>query len=120
MAIEHAFESTPGYLAVRITGVYSLPELSALIASIGDEAQRGEHARALLDFTALQGEIADMDRFEAGVLAAERLASLDRVVILSNAQRRINHFLEDVACNRGLQLRVLQDRGEALAWITSP
>ena len=120
MAIEHAFESAPGYLAVRVAGPYSLREFRGVITAIGEEAQRGGHARALIDATELHGEMPDMDRFESGALAAERLGSLDRVAILMGASQRVNHFLEDVARNRGLDVRVLRDRGEALAWITSP
>jgi len=120
MPIEHVFEAAPGYLAVRIAGPYSLRELQGTIVAIGAEAERGGHARALIDTTGMQGDMPDMDRFENGALAAERLASLDRVAILMGEKQRVNHFFEDVARNRGLEVRVLQDRGEALAWITSP
>jgi hypothetical protein len=120
MTIEHAFEPGPGHLAVRVSGSYSLPAIRGLIEAVGAEVERGGYAHALIDITALQGDQPDMDRFEMGVHAAEHLASLDRLAVLVNQALRVNHFFEDVARNRGLQVLVTKDPGEALAWLTSP
>jgi hypothetical protein len=119
-ALEHAFEAGAGYLKVRLGGRYSLPDLRGIIEAIGSEAERGGHARALLDLTAVDGDQPDLDRFETGVYAAEQLAKLERVAVLMAGRARVNRFFEDVARNRGLQVRVTQDPGEALDWLTSP
>jgi len=118
--MEHAFEPGSGYLRMKLAGRYSLPELREAIAAIGAEIDRAGHARVLVDFTGVQGDIPDIDRYETGVYAAEQLARIERVAVLSGRQQRVNHFFEDVARNRGLQVRVTQDPAEALAWITSP
>jgi len=115
-----AFEPGTGYLKVTLAGKYSLPGLREAIAAIGAEADRGSHARALVDISDLQGEISELDRYDAGVFAAERLGRMERVVVLSGLHFRADHFFENVARNRGLQVRETRDPAEAIAWITSP
>jgi hypothetical protein len=118
--MEHAFEEGSGYLRVRIGGEYSLPELRGIIGTIGTEAHRRKQVRLLIDVTGMRGDQPDMDRFETGVVAAEKLSAMERVAILMHPRGRLNHFFEDVARNRGLPVRVTQDPGEAIDWLTSP
>lgn len=76
--------------------------------------------KALIDCTAVSGELSTTERFELGETAAAyccQAGAILRIAVLGR-QPVINGFGALVASNRGIQTQVFGDQAEALSWLT--
>lgn len=116
MQIELRDIDPPGYLLFTCQGAGTLASFRVLVDRISVEVAARGRRRVLADVRSMSGALPDMDRFEIGVYAAEKLTGVERFAVLASVEHRINRFFEDTARNRGLQVRVFLDEAEALAW----
>ncbi len=104
------------YLEVVATGECTLENLYGLIDAVRRASDQHSCSRVLVDSSAMNGIPTDMARFKAGVRAAEVLGGKIRVAVVSRATL-VSKFGENAAVNRGANLRMHTDRGEALQWL---
>lgn len=129
MAIEIEFAPAGQYLNARLSGEFSMPGATAALADIFAEYAGISLRGVLIDLRELRGVPATMDRYKVSMLYAEharkmalaqpgrhlRLAAVGHEPLI-DPQR----FGEDVAVNRGVNLRVFTDFGAARAWLDAP
>ncbi len=106
------------HLRFRITVSYSLEDLELMIPAMLGELMRQGRERALVDITAMTGEMPDLDRFTLAesfvrVWGVQRRAA----VLVDMANQRINRLFETVALNRFGQVRVGDSAEGLLAWL---
>ena len=106
----------PDYLALTVTGVYSLSDFQALAQRVRAEAAQHDRVHILVDISAVSGTIPGMDRFFLGAYVARQWQLLLRVAIVYCASA-IDKFFETVAVNRAVQVIVVPDRQAAVAWL---
>jgi hypothetical protein len=114
------FENAGRYLAANVSGPYSLYGMRELIDQIAEESAKRNLERALVDVSLMTGDAPTMDRYEYATYAAARLhPRLQKCAACAGSGQRLEPFTEQVAQNRGFQLRVFRERAEAVNWLTA-
>jgi len=114
------FDEANEIYMVRVTGRHKRPEdslvLQQLAQKVGDEQ---ECQRFLFDMT--QAEIigGTMDTFETGTVPVDpnHKQARQRIALVYAGNLSEHKFMENVAVNRGYQLRVFDRMDEALEWL---
>ena len=113
--MEFTTEDREGYCIVRVVGEHRRPDDSLVILRHTQEIseERGRR-RWLIDLTGADTVGGTMGAYEAGTMP---LDPKQRVALVFSGNLRDHKFMEDVAVNRGYQLRVFDDCDVALAWL---
>src|SRR5262245_18168381 len=106
LGFDVVLEEMSGYLEVQVAGRFLQAEVLALIERLAVEIRGRTRPRLLVDMTAVAGHATDMERYEYGLRAVERLGAVERLAVLGAAHHNVNRMFEDVARNRGLPVRV--------------
>ena len=118
ITVEH--DSAKGLCTLRLTGCYSGPsdthEAQRIVASL--HTQYGCR-RVLIDMTQADISVSTVAVFEAGNPQSEMAAHLIelRSAFLYREITQKLRFFEDVAVNRGFQVRVFDQLDKALEWL---
>ena len=121
--ITYELESIPKeyYLQLTLCGYFSGDATEQVVDTMA-RAYRNRSLRwrnFLVDIQSLNGKIQINDRFHIAVYAAKNLEHDVRIALLAREDQIMPcRFLETVARNRGLDLRVFFDHEEAVAWLT--
>lgn len=115
--MDYTVQRESDYLRVSMTGAPSEQEIRAMLRDL--QAQSSGTLGALfelklafgLSLTSTKELVSSLPSL--GFPAGFRLA----VLLLDDVARRPAEFAEDVAVNRGIGLRVFQDRAEAERWV---
>ena len=111
------------HILVMVDGVYDQSDAMDNFRKAFDAARKVKIPRLLMDARKVVGEISTMERFEIGVLLSELVnrqadGPFTRIAIIGNELIVDPHrFVEIVAVNRGVQLKVTTDPKEALEWL---
>jgi hypothetical protein len=112
-----------GFIRIIAIGHYSLQNANNLFKLSIDSAMLHGKRNVLVDVTKVEGNIPFFDRFQfaeflANYKAEHALTEVDRIAVVGEEPIvHSNRFGETVAVNRGVNLRVFTDMGEALAWL---
>jgi hypothetical protein len=105
-------------IRVVVTGVFSLDLARAVVGSAIRACEEHRLVRALADIRSMQGDMATLDRYEAGTYGAKMIPRTIAVAMLARPdQISPDSFFENVLVNRGVNLRVFSDQEEALEWL---
>jgi hypothetical protein len=97
----------------------SVQEVKQYGMAIIEKAVAHGITRILCDETDLEYTLSGLSTFDAASFIAEVAPRVGRVAIVINPKNaEIGRFWENVAVNRGLQVRLMTDRERALAWLT--
>jgi hypothetical protein len=108
------------WLLMRVKGSYaSRDEIFRVMETLKAEADRAGCKQAILNLTAAQGPISDMDRYFLGERAALIFRAQLKVAVVFRAEG-ITKFGENVAVNRGAQLAVVPTEQDAIKWLEQP
>jgi hypothetical protein len=116
----------PGWLHVAASGRFSLGEAKRTFIEMLEAIAHHRSDRVLLDGRALKGKPEFIERFYYGEYAAERVLRLTTdgglpmpqfAYVLKEPVLDPGRFGETVAVNRGMNIRVFSEPGEALAWL---
>jgi hypothetical protein len=119
MGIQLQIEERNGYLAAKYTGAGTVEEGLRLFEFIAENCRRKNYSRLLIDCTGGRAEGAHfIDRYAIG----ERLQIFARygvkvASLLTDEQIDPRRFGEQVARNRGVDVRAFTDLQEAEEWL---
>jgi predicted membrane GTPase involved in stress response len=107
-----------GYLEAKLSGNFSLHELSKCVQQTITECQQKEIQHLLADFTGLQADFTFWDRIQMGKVALAYVRTHIKVATLVTPemldQGRIGELF---AKNRGVKILVTTDRKQASEWL---
>ena len=115
------------YLLAEVSGDYDARVTAALTVQFLDACVQQRFTRLLADVRELRGSVTVLERYSyfeylaAQVherIAAGQLPGLKFAFLLSEALLDPDRFGQTVGANRGLDLRVLTERDEAVRWLT--
>ena len=117
-AVQVQFEDGSAFLVARMSGEFSLQGMLAALERIAAESRSRAARRILVDISAVEGDIPDLDRFDIGRRGAEIFSHIERLGVLRDPRMRFTGFALDVAQNRGLDVHAFLERAEAVQWLT--
>ncbi len=99
-------------------GVVTLEDMSATLDAVFDQLQRGGPTRVYVDATRAEAYPDTFPLFEFGTELAALVKPLKFAVVCAPAVETEMRFLETVATNRGLPVRLFPTEEEAMRWLT--
>jgi hypothetical protein len=119
-------ETLPFYVHARLRGRLNMALMPRTLARVVAACAAAERVAVLLDASELEGSLSTMDRYRLSVDLADR--ARDFALAQGGRQLRIatlanpslidpRRFGENVAVNRGADVRVFTGAGEAIAWL---
>jgi len=118
ISIQFQIEEMSGYLAARFVGEGRPDEAIQQFALIAEHCKSANCKRLLIDFTAVQGKISIVDRYNLGEKSRIfALRNLKVATVVTEEQFDAERFGELVARNRGVNLRIFTDPRAAEEWL---
>jgi hypothetical protein len=119
MSYQVEYEQQPGYLSVRIRGERSLEAVIAVTAETAEKALALHQPRLLVDVREFTGWLQTMENYELVTreFAKFQGKGIRKLAILDRQHLDQPPFLETLAQNRGIGLRIHTDAGAAVAWL---
>lgn len=125
MSVAVRLEPREGYLHVVCTGVFNLLGVQRVYRRVLEACAEQGMARVLLDARTLGGSMTIGERYELAVLVADANrahvaaghAPVRLAVVAVEPLMDPGRFGEDVAHNRGADVKAVADPGEAAAWL---
>jgi hypothetical protein len=108
--------SSAPYVRITAARSWTIERVHQAIERAKTEAVQIGTKRIFFDLQAWDRPSSQMVRFDSGLLVSELLDSSYRIAALARKDV-VNYFAETVAANRGANLKVFTDEGEALAWL---
>jgi hypothetical protein len=105
------------HLSIKAVGNYSLANLYDLFTKVKDESQNRSGRGVILDITEVAGAVSVLDMLVLGEYCSKYWKYAFRVAIVTSGGG-LNRFFENVARNRGVQIAVVRNEGEAMDWLT--
>ncbi len=118
MAIKVRAEVEGRYLHLYCRGTYSLEATIETLQTAFDLAAQNDVPAVLVDCRDVVGDPPRvMERYEMGAYAAERSRGLRVAIVATEPMRDTQRLGENVAVNRGADLKGFGDLQEARAWL---
>jgi hypothetical protein len=106
------------YLHVTFSGAFSFAAAKCSIDAIVNACEEERCSSVLFDCRPMTGEMSIVDRYEIGQHGARIVPPGIKIAMLGREDQILpDKFLETVADNRGLILRVFSDENEATEWL---
>ena len=110
-----------GYIQVEQFGDWAVSEGEEIRQQVFELVAREAILNIVLDVRGMTGDVSTMDLFKATVEHASYNTQIPKprtAMIVRPDQKENAKFIEDVALNRGMQIKVFIDRNEALGWLS--
>jgi hypothetical protein len=118
MSVQLRIDEMPGYLIVRFIGAGATEEVGRQFESLAEKCKNTKKNRLLLDFTEVPADISLVDRYDLGRRTQVFAQYKCKVAALCKPERHDSQcFLETVARNRWVELRVFTNVEDALEWL---
>ena len=121
MSYELSYKHESDYLHIQATGIRTVENFIAISMDLLTEADKHGYSKVLLDMRLTTGGLKPFDAYNLG---SKDLAELWRTighpkvaVIDLEANRERFEFMENVAVNVGVNLRMFTDVDEAMEWL---
>jgi len=110
------------YLRVQLSGTWNIDEFPSHVASMAKECQERKQSPLLIDFTFLKWDrVSTLERYRMGQTAELLDGKAARVSVLARPdQIDPGRFAEQVARNRGANVKVFIDPEKAQRWLLEP
>jgi hypothetical protein len=118
--MEHMIEiqNKGAYLLVDYSGDFTLEGAKECIDSYVDACAEQNCSRVLLDTRKMTGRLGIMDRYKMGRYAIKTKVQEIRTAMIGTKSYVLpDRFLENVASNLGVDVKVFLDTDEALKWL---
>lgn len=111
-------ELTPGYLVARFTGAKTKEEAKQHFELLAEECKRTNKNKLLIDFTEVPADISLLEIYSLGELTRIFAQYKCKVAVICKPENHgSNSFLETVAQNRWVDLRMFTDNQSAMDWL---
>lgn len=104
------------YIFVDYAEPYVYKNAINLLKEAAEVCAAEKCSKLLLSFVDMPGKVKTLDRFEFGVQGAIIFRHLKKVGVVYRREE-MNRFLETVAVNRGLNIRLFDNFDEAMEWL---
>jgi len=109
------------YLLVEFFGEFSAAAGKQCVDSMVAACEQHGRARVLLDCRRMTGNMPITARFEVAEYGASKRDRLRRFALLGREDMVLpDNFVENVAVNRGMNMKIFTDFDQAEAWLTMP
>jgi hypothetical protein len=106
------------HLHIIFSGSFSLAASKASVDAMVKACAEGRCSKVLFDCRPMTGEMSIMDRFDTGQYGAQTITHGIKIAMLAREdQISPNNFFENVAVNRGVNLKVFTDENGAIEWL---
>ena len=112
----NVIENKGQYIFVNYDEPYVLKNAIALLKESAAACATNKCRKLLLNFVNMPGKVKTLDRFELGIQGAIIFRRLEKIAAVYRKEE-MNLFLENVAVNRGLNIRIFSDMDTALKWL---
>lgn len=109
-------EKRSGYVYFEYPGEYNFKQVLDMLKEINRVIAEENAGKVLVYFQNVAHEVTMTDRFNLAVQGAASLRSSVHIACVFNT-KTLDRFAENVAVNRGLNVRLFNDMQEALAWL---
>jgi hypothetical protein len=107
------------YLLVEFFGEFSVNAGKQCVDRMVEACEKHRRSRVLLDCRRMTGKLGVFDRFEVTEYGASKRDQLMRFALLNRKDVVLpDNFVENVAVNRGMNMKVFTDFDEAEHWLT--
>lgn len=107
------------FLLVEFSGQFSTQAGKQCVDAMVEACVKLGRSKVLLDCRRIQGELPIFARFEVTEYGASKRQHLRQLALVSRPEVALpDNFVENVAVNRGMNMRVFTDFDQALRWIT--
>jgi len=106
------------YLLTEFFGAFSIEEGKRCIDAMAAAARESGRKRAMIDCRRMKGDLPIAARFEVAEYSATTRDVISKIALISRPDIALpDRFVENVAVNRGVNLRTFVDVGEAERWL---
>ena len=107
------------FLLVEFFGKFSVEAGRQCIDRMVEASVKHGRPKVLLDCRRMTGVMQVLDRFEVAEYGAATCYQLHQVALLGNKDMVLpDKFVENVAVNRGMNLKIFTDFDEAVLWLS--
>jgi protein tyrosine phosphatase (PTP) superfamily phosphohydrolase (DUF442 family) len=118
MSVQLQIEEMPRYLKATFNGATTTEEVGWQFESLAEKCKCTNKNKLLLDFTGVPADISLVDRYDLGKRTQVFAQYKCKVAAICKSGQRDSHcFLETVAQNRWVDLRVFTKVEDALEWL---
>ena len=108
------------YLLAVYVGEYNIADARVTIDQILRSIHQNGSRTVLLDCRQMTGQLSIWDRYQTAIYGQKMIGKVAKMALVRSQERAgADRFLENVAVNRGINLRLFSDYDEALAWLKS-
>ena len=116
MSISITFNRTDKYLKVKITGKWVTDDALEVIDAIKKEADIQKVKHILLDLMELSRPASEITRYYSGLKIASAFDYSYKIAGYAQGEK-INRFAENVAVNRGANMKIFTCETDAVNWL---
>ena len=107
------------YIRFVYTGEFSVVLGKQCVDAMVEACSQVQLFKILLDCRKMTGEIQIFDSFEVAKYGVEMLGSTYKTALVGREDQMLpDNFVENVAVNRGVNLKLFTDIDEAIDWLT--
>ena len=106
------------YIRFDFTGDFSEATGKQCIDAMVEASSQLKHSRALLDCREMTGEIQIIESFMVAQYGVKMIGVLSKTALVGREDQMFpDNFVENVAVNRGVNLKLFTDVEEAIDWL---
>jgi hypothetical protein len=107
-----------GYLHFEFAAEFSIPAAKRAVDEMVNTCMKRNCTRVLFDCRRMTGPLSTMDRFDVAQYGSEKIERSIRIAMLGREDQVLpDKFFENVAVNRGMDLKLFTDIDEAVGWL---
>ena len=107
------------YLLIEFAGEFNVAAGKNVVDTMAAACAQYRRSRVLLDCRRMTGAMPVLDRFEVAEYGASKRGQIGRMALLNREDVLLpDNFVENVAVNRGMDMKIFTDFDEAEAWLT--
>ena len=107
-----------GYVLFDFAGEFNLEAGKQCIDAMVEACSQSKISRALLDCRNMTGEIEIMESFMVAKYGVKMIGSISKCALVGREDQMFpDNFVENVAVNRGINLKLFTDVEKAVDWL---
>ena len=109
------------YLLFEFFGEFSIEAGKQCVDRMAEACAKRDRSKVLLDCRKMTGNMPVFERFKVAEYGATKRDRIERLALLNREDVVLpDNFVENVATNRGMDMKVFTDLEEAIRWLNKP